>query len=373
MFGQILIGLSQPFCLSAPTKYSDEWFSGRGRTSATALATLANPLGGAIGQLVGGAWASKPSDIPNMVLYVSIIVSRRETIARCALLIVCIQSSVASLPSFFLPSRPPAPPSASAAAAAAAEGETDLMTAKGQLIGDTIQLLGQVEFWLIFFCFSVYVGFFNSVSSLVNQILEPYNFTETEASIAGAILILAGLVFAAITSPIIDRSKHYLFTIKILVPIVAASYIGLIFCPGSSTHSIVPSYIVFGIMGASSFALLPVTLEFLVEISYPFASPEIGSTICWTGGQLFGAIFIIVQDALKAGPRASPPQNMRNALIFSAVVSAVTAPLAICIGLFGRVVRRRRLEAEQAEVSVLDHEEPVERGTVNVVNPKRSS
>lgn len=76
MFGQIIIGLAQPFCLCAPTRYSDLWFSDKGRTSATALASLANPLGAAIGQLVDSEWAAKPSDIPNMVLYISVIVRR---------------------------------------------------------------------------------------------------------------------------------------------------------------------------------------------------------------------------------------------------------------------------------------------------------
>lgn len=75
MFGQILIGLSQPFCLSAPTSYSDLWFSDRGRISATALTTLANPLGGALGQLVDSVWATKPGDVPDMVLWLSVIVS----------------------------------------------------------------------------------------------------------------------------------------------------------------------------------------------------------------------------------------------------------------------------------------------------------
>lgn len=74
MFGQLLLGLAQPFALAAPTRYSDLWFSEKGRTSATALATLANPLGAAIGELVDSAWTTKPGDIPNMVLYISIIV-----------------------------------------------------------------------------------------------------------------------------------------------------------------------------------------------------------------------------------------------------------------------------------------------------------
>ena len=75
MFGQILIGLSQPFCLSAPTRYSDLWFSDKGRTSATALATLANPLGAALGQLIDSFWATKPSEVPDMVLWLSVMVS----------------------------------------------------------------------------------------------------------------------------------------------------------------------------------------------------------------------------------------------------------------------------------------------------------
>ncbi|KAJ5247850.1 hypothetical protein N7468_002833 [Penicillium chermesinum] len=314
MFGQFVIGLAQPFCLCAPTRYSDLWFTDRGRTSATAVASLANPLGAALGQLVDSEWVTKPSDIPNMVLYISVI------------------ATIASIPSFFLPAAPPTPPTASSEAP------------RTPLIPATRELLGTLEFWLILVPFSVYVGFFNSVSSLLNQILEPYGFSETDAGIAGAILIVVGLVVSAIVSPLTDRFKHYLGSIRILVPIIVASYIGLIFAPASPA-GIAPSYVVMALMGASSFALLHTVLEYLVELTYPF-SPEIGSTICWTGGQLLGACFILIQDALKAGKNASPPSNMRNALIFSCVVSAAAAPFPLCLGLFGRDVQRRRLDID---------------------------
>ncbi|KAJ5732739.1 Major facilitator superfamily domain general substrate transporter [Penicillium malachiteum] len=341
MFGQILIGLAQPFCLCAPTRYSDLWFSDKGRTSATAVASLANPLGAALGQLIDSEWTTKPSDIPNMVLYIAVIVSchsqskatrnkKNEYIHTNHFI---SKATVASLPAFFLPAEPPTPPSASSA------------VPRTPLLEATRELLTTVEFWLIFIPFSIYVGFFNSVSSLLNQILEPHGYSETEAGIAGAILIVVGLVAAAIISPITDRYKHYLGSIRVLVPIVVASYIALIFAPSSSA-GIVPSYIVMALIGASSFAMLPVTLEYLVEITYPF-SPEIGSTICWTGGQLFGACFILIQDALKDGEDAKPPLNMHRALIFSCVLCAVAAPFPLSLGLFGRVVKRRRLEIDQ--------------------------
>lgn len=75
VFGQILIGFGQPFVLSAPTRYSDLWFTNRGRVAATAIMSLANPLGAALGQLIIPFWVYSPSDIPNAVLYVAIIVS----------------------------------------------------------------------------------------------------------------------------------------------------------------------------------------------------------------------------------------------------------------------------------------------------------
>ena len=78
MFGQILTGFAQPFVLAAPTRYSDLWFTNRGRVAATAVMSLANPFGGALAQLIDPFWANSASDIPNMVLYISIIVSLHD-------------------------------------------------------------------------------------------------------------------------------------------------------------------------------------------------------------------------------------------------------------------------------------------------------
>ena len=75
MFGQILTGLAQPFVLAAPTSYSDLWFTNSGRVGATALMSLANPFGAALGQLITPMFVNETPDISNMVLYVAIIVS----------------------------------------------------------------------------------------------------------------------------------------------------------------------------------------------------------------------------------------------------------------------------------------------------------
>ena len=328
MVGQILIGLAQPFVLSAPTRYSDLWFSPRGRVSATAIMSLANPFGGALGQLIDPFLATNSKDIPNMTLYIAII------------------SSVATLPSFFVPAKPPTPVSASS-------------TQTPPPLKKQIYLLTRSwNFWLVFIPFSVYVGFFNSLSSLLTQILTPYGLSETDSGIAGALLILVGLAAAAITSPIIDRSKRYLLLIKCLAPIIAICYLAFIWAPPS--RGVVAPYIICSVLGAASFSLVPVALEWLVEVTWP-VGPEVGSTICWAGGQALGGIFIVVSDALQDGENADPPLNLSRALIFEAVIACAVVPTAMALGLVGGGVRNRRLEADKDAGQVEVRREEAER------------
>lgn len=195
-------------------------------------------------------------------------------------------------------------------------------------------LTGSLESWLLLIPFIGYVGLFNSVSSLLNQIMVPYGFSDDDAGIAGAVLIVAGLVAAAITSPILDRTKAFLLAIRLAVPAISLCYVIFIWMP--ATGSIAGPYVVLAILGAASFSLVPVVMEYLVELTHP-VSPEVTSTLAWAGGQLLGALLIIISDALKAtGAGARPPGNMDHALIFQAVVGLVVLPFPMCLGLFGR-------------------------------------
>lgn len=323
MLGQLLIGFAQPFVLAAPTTYSDMWFSPAGRTTATALASLSNPLGAAIGQLVSPFWVATPADIPSYHLYLAIIAT-----------LVC-------LPSFFIPRRPPTPP------APHSESVHNLNNPSlSTVVHELRALLSSTEFWLVFIPFSVYVGFFNALSSLLSQILTPYGFSEDQAGIAGAVLIVVGLLSAAITSPLNDKYKFYLGFVRTAVPAIALMYLIFYWAPPNRSFPYI--LVVVGILGAASFSLVPLILEFLVEILYPIG-PSVGSSLCWSGGQLLGGLFILIMDALKRGQNANPPYNMQKALVFQAVVAVVVLPLPMCLGLFGRrnMVRLRRWEAEK--------------------------
>lgn len=317
MFGQILTGFAQPFVLAAPTRYSDLWFTNSGRVAATAVMSLANPFGAAIGQLVNPMWVNDERDISKMVLYVSII------------------STVCCLPSFFIPAEPPTPVAPSAT------------TSKMSLRSSMKVLSGSPEFWLVFIPFSIYVASFNAVSSLLSQIMTPYNITEDEAGIGGALLIVVGLVSSAITSPIIDRTKRFILSVKVAVPVIGLCYLVFVWMP--ETGKLPGPYVVLAILGAASFSLVPIALELLIELSHPI-SPEVTSVLSWSGGQLLGGIFIIIEGALKDNNDNVHPGNMKRALIFQAVLALVVIPLPLSLGLFGRqdAVRLRRVTSDDA-------------------------
>lgn len=194
--------------------------------------------------------------------------------------------------------------------------------------------------------FWFYVGLFNLISTLLSQEMKPHGFTEDDAGIGGGLLILVGLVASAIVSPLLDRTKAFVFAIKCLIPINAIAYLVFIWMP--QTGSIAGPYVVLALIGATGFSLVPCALELLTELSYP-VSPEITSTIAWSGGQLLGAIFIIICGELKASDTADPPGNLDKALIVQAVVACVSAPLPLFLGLFGRKdkISLRRVRSDE--------------------------
>lgn len=308
MVGQILIGFSQPFFLNAPPHYSDLWFTSRGRVSATALASLSNPFGAALGQFLDPMFANRAEKLPDMVLYVAII------------------ASVAVLGWAVFPAHPPSPPGPS--------GNAEKLSAKESL--EVFKRSG--DFWILWAMFTVYLGLFSAFTTLLNQFMLPRGYSMDEAGITGALLIVAGLICSAIVSPIIDRTHSYFLAIRVAVPVIAACYLAFIWVP--SGGKVAGPWAVGAILGAASFAILPLSLELSVEFTHPVA-PEWTSSLMWCGGQLLGGVLIIAMGAMKDDGNGG---DMKWALVLQAVLACVAVPGAALIGRKSTVLRRLQMD-----------------------------
>jgi len=184
------------------------------------------------------------------------------------------------------------------------------------------------------------------------QILEPWGYSDDEAGIAGALLIVVGLVTSAVTSPVIDRTRAFLTAIRVAVPLIGLCYLALVWMPETRAGGgVAGPYVVMALLGAASFSLVPVVVEYLVELTHPI-SPEVTSTLAWSGGQLLGGVFIIVAGALRdadGGGAGGREGDMKRALVFMAVLALVAVPLPMCLGLFGRgdMVSLRRVRSDE--------------------------
>ncbi|KAJ6553575.1 major facilitator superfamily domain-containing protein [Mycena vulgaris] len=321
ILGQLFSAFSQPVFLVLAPKYSETWFDLRGRTASTMVIAVANPVGGAIAQLISSRFASVRESILGLA-----IVS--TAVAPCVLLIG---------------DAPPTPPTYSGSTTS-----PSLPTLIKTLLGKEttseshMELRERIDFLVLLVVFGTLVATSNAFALLSGQILVPQGYSDHDAGLMGATLLLCGIAAAVITAPLFDRvfTTHLGLTMKALVPLVASGWFSLIWAV--KPHNTAALFVIMAIIGASSLTLLPVALELGCEVT---RNAQGSSALLWFIVNLFEIIFVQVQGALRAGLGGHPPLNMHRALIFSGACVLSTALSVFLIR--GKQVRKEMDEKMQ--------------------------
>ncbi|KAJ3913441.1 major facilitator superfamily domain-containing protein [Lentinula edodes] len=323
MLGQCFAAIAQPIYQVLGPKYSENWFNLQGRTTATMIVAIANPVGSAIGQLlsplVGGTRQS--------ILVLGII-------------------STAVIPFIFLVhSQPPMPPTyaASTPSASFSHLARDVIFG-GQSHGAKMSRRQRFDFMVIAWIFGILVAATNTFSILTSQIMQPVGYSDDISGLMGACLLLTGLVAAIITAPLFDRvfTKHLAVSAKVLLPILGGGWLSLIWAV--KPHNTGGLFAIMTILGVTSVTMLPVGLELASDLT---RNAEGSSAILWFMGNLFNIVFVLVEDALRAPANADPPLNMRRGLIFNGVF--VLASVLLIWLIKGEQVRKTLDEEKAAE------------------------
>ncbi|KAK2467889.1 hypothetical protein APHAL10511_000184 [Amanita phalloides] len=305
-------------------KYSEKWFDLKGRTTATMIVSIANPIGGALGQLIS-----------------PLVNGTRESI-----LVLGIISTAAAPLVFCISNAPPTPPTY-----AGSRPPQSLLSLLRALAGKVdasseayIRPRSRIDFVLLTMIFGILVAAANAFSLFTAEIFEPVGYDATISGLLGACLLLTGIVAAIIAAPLFDRvfTHHLALTIKILVPPLAVAWFSLIWAVKPKNMG--GLFAITALIGTISLTLLPVALELGADLT---KNVEASSAILWCMGNLLGVIFVLVEQALRASPNASPPLNMRRALIFNAAVATVAAFIALPMR--GRQDRKRLDELKLKE------------------------
>jgi FLVCR family MFS transporter 7 len=111
-------------------------------------------------------------------------------------------------------------------------------------------------------------------------------------------------------------------------------------------HTVKPNntpalFAICALIGLCMLPMMPVGLELSVEVT---RNAEAAGAVLFGLGNGMGVVLLAVEDALRAGPNAHPPLNMKRALIFQGVLALMITLLAF--GIRGTQTRRVKDEAE---------------------------
>ena len=280
LMAQVGIAIGQPFILNAITKFAARWFPIEERATAAGLGSLAMYVGILAGMILT-PYLIIGSGIGGMLYIYGII-------AMVAAVVFVV----------FAKEGPPTAP---------CRPDQE----ERSLVYDGIKNIFRVkDFNWLLFIFFIGLGVFNSVTTWIENILNPRGFSNTQAGITGGLMI-AGGILGALVIPIL--SDHYRKRTPFIVLALAGATISLV------GITFATSYWLLLVSGAGlGFFLLssgPIGFQYGAEITYP-TSEGTSNGMLLMMGQISGIAFIFAMDIFKA------PQT-----------GSMTLPLMVLIGL----------------------------------------
>ncbi|XP_061643715.1 solute carrier family 49 member A3 isoform X2 [Phyllopteryx taeniolatus] len=302
MLGQTMAAVAQPLVIFTPTKMAALWFPDHQRATANMMASMANPLGILVANVVSPAIARTSDRIPMLVSYLihthdggpyetnrppGFLQLLAYAVPAC---VICFLATVA-----VRSSAPPTPPSASA----------EFSTSEPFMQGVKL-LLKNRAYLVLLLCFGSGVGVFTCFSTLLDQILCVQGYTNDFAGLCAALFIVFGIVGAALLGRYVDKTKRFTEVIKINMAFSALAGIAFSVVCLMQRQSVAVAAVcsLFGFFG---FSIFPVVMEVSVECSYPVGEATSAGLI-FISGQILSIVYIVLLQSL-ATPVAESPRS----------------------------------------------------------------
>ncbi|XP_025893860.1 solute carrier family 49 member A3 [Nothoprocta perdicaria] len=267
--GQCLCALAQPLVIFSPTKLAALWFPDNQRATANMFASMSNPLGILIANVLSPAVVPEGKHIPLMLGVYAI-----PAVTACVLATVGIHSNA-----------PPTPPSASATNSTSQPFLTGLK-----------MLLKNKSYLILAVCFGGGIGVFTCFSALLEQILCEKGYSNVFAGLNGALFTMCGLLGAFLLGLYVDRTRRFIESTKICFCLSALA--SIVFAVASRfRHQAITLAVASSLFGFFGFAIYPIAMELAVECSYPVGEGT-STGLIFVVSQVQGVILMILLQAL---------------------------------------------------------------------------
>jgi nitrate/nitrite transporter NarK len=256
------LAIAQPFLLNAISTVAAKWFPISERATASGLCIVAGFIGVGLGQLLS----------PGLMLSTGI-----QTMLLIYGAITAVSSVIFLLFTREAPPTPPCPPE---------------LESRALMLDGLKSMLKLKDIWLLIILFLIGMGIFNGVSTWIENIVRPRNFSPTDAGDFGAFLLLGGILGAIVIPILSDRLRKRKIFLLIGMVLAVPGMVGFIFA--TDYWLVAASMLVLGFFLMS---LAPIGYQYAAEITYP--APEGTSNGLLNLAGQASVVFIYAMDAFK--------------------------------------------------------------------------
>ncbi|XP_053321779.1 solute carrier family 49 member A3 [Spea bombifrons] len=274
--GQCLCATAQPLVLFVPAKLAAVWFPEHQRATANMIASMSNPIGILLANILSPTIVQDKEYIPLMMGIFGI-----PAVIACILATAGIWEKA-----------PPTPPSASAVNAASEP-----------FISGLKKLMKNKAYVILMLCFGAGLGLFTAFSTFLEQILCFKGYPNFFSGVCGALLIFFGVVGALVCGLYVDRTKKFTEVVKICFSLTALANIAFAVASNFRNQNILLA-IICSLFGFFGFAIYPIAMELAVECSYPVGEGT-STGLAFVSGQIQGLIYMLLFQSLTKPVTAS--------------------------------------------------------------------
>jgi len=264
------IAVAQPFLLNAWTAVPAKWFAVEERATAVGIITLASMLGVGIGEALTPVLV-ETLPIPTVQIIFGGIA------AFSAILFIFLARET--------PPTPPCPPG---------------MEVRALMLDGLKHAVKVRAFWMFLIVAFIGLGLFNGITTWVGSIFTTRGFSPVDAGNLGAVMLVGGILGAAILPPFSDRQHKRQRFLLLGFALAIPGLIGLTFAV--TNWILFLSAFSFGFFLVSTF---PIGMQYAAEITFP--TPEGTSNgmvqLC---GQA-SVLFVFVMGAMRSANGAFTP------------------------------------------------------------------
>jgi MFS family permease len=263
MLATVGIAVAQPFLLNAWTTMGSHWFPARQRALAVGLITLANLVGTGIGVALTPLLIESRS-IASVQLLFGVV----GAVSAAAFLALARER----------PATPPCPPG---------------MEERALMLDGLRHALTVAPFLVYLGLVFVGMGVFNGVTTWVEQIVHPRGFSEADAGVVGAAMLVGGLLGAVVIPALSDRHGRRVPYLVVCFALAIPGLLGVALF--SSLWPLIAASLVLGFFLVPA---LPVGMQYAAEVTWP--TPEGTSNgLIQLCGQV-AVVFVYVMSALRS-------------------------------------------------------------------------